>query len=331
MVATIKDVAKLAEVNISTVSRVLSGRKNVSDATKERVMEAIRHLDYQPNLLAQGLKGGRTSTAALVIPNIRNSIFPAVSRGAEDCAVRLGYNLILCNTDEEPEREKDYIEMLQKRFVDGAIFATATDDSDYLLELAGSGFPMVSLMRELHGSVDTVVAENVESAYKATAYLLEKGCLRVAFLNGSEKISLYRDRFAGYRRSLEDYGVPFDPDIVQEVDTHRDYHSGYHATEALLAKGRQIDGIFSSNDNAAIGAIACLRDRGLRVPEDVKVLGFGNLEISQMTTPSLSTINQPLYKMGEAAMEMLFDRIQNPRAEARKVVFQAELLVRESA
>ncbi len=331
MVATIKDVAKLAEVNISTVSRVLSGRKNVSAPTKERVLEAIRHLGYQPNPLAQGLKGGRTMTAALVIPNIRNTIFPAVSRGAEDCAAKLGYNLILCNTDEEAQREKAYIEMLQKRFVDGAIFATATDDSDYLRELAESGFPMVALMRDLHWNIDTVVTENEESAYHATAYLLGRGCKRVAFLNGNEKISLYRNRFSGYCRSLKDFGIPFDPEIVQEVDTRRDYHSGYQATKLLLSRDRHIDGIFSPNDNAAIGAIACLRDHDIRVPEDVKVLGFGNLEVAQMTTPPLTTMNQPLYKMGETAMELLFSRIGDPQAEARRVVFQAELLVRASA
>lgn len=330
MASTIKDVAHLANVNISTVSRVLSGRKNVSDETKTRVLEAIKTLSYQPNMLAQGLKGGKTQTAALVIPNIRNSIFPSVSRGVEDCAVSNGYNLILCNTDEDPEREKAYIEMLKKRFVDGAIFATATSESNYLLELARSGFPMVALMRELDEDVDTVVADNYGSAYKATTYLLERGCKNVAFLNGSKNISLYRHRYEGYCKSLEDHGVKVAHEFVQEIDMERDYRSGYQATDVLLSKGLPIDGIFSGNDNAAVGAIARIRDAGLRVPEDVKVIGFGNLFITQMTQPTLSTMNQPMQKMGEAAMGLLLRRINDPKAKYEKIVLQTELLVRES-
>ena len=276
--SNIKDVARFAGVNISTVSRVLSGRKKVSDATKVRVLEAVRRLEYEPNMLAQGLKGGRTFTAALLIPNIRNSIFPGVSRGAEDCAIKNGYNLILCNTDEDMVREKAYIEMLRKRFVDGAIFATATRESDYLLELSRSGFPLVSLMRELNESVDAIVIDNAHSEYTGTVYLFEHNCAKVAFLNGNEKISLYRDRFTGYRRALDDKGVRFDPGLVQEIDTQRDFHSGYNAMKLLLEREGRVDVVFSAAsgsyfDEAERRAVADTFPRSFVVPGVKAFLG----------------------------------------------------------
>lgn len=204
---TMKMVAERAGVSPSTVSRALSGKANVDENTRKRIMKAVKELNYYPNTLARGLKEGKTDTIALIVPNIQYQIFPVVAKGVEDIARKKGYTLILCNTDEDLEVEKDYISKLRTRWVDGMIFATAVPRSSHILELKESGFPVVLALRTLDDKVDAVAIDNFKAAYQAVKYLIESGHSKIGIINGPLETSLYRHRFEGYKKALEDAGL----------------------------------------------------------------------------------------------------------------------------
>lgn len=328
--ATIRDVAERAGVNISTVSRVLNGKMRVEEQTRERVMKAVEELGYRPNRLAKALKERKSSTIALVVPNIRNQIFPALASGVEDMAIKHGYNLFLCNTGNDLNIEKSYIQSLKERLVDGIIFATATADSDHLLALNEEGFPMVLLLRHLGANIDAVYCDNYKAAVEGTEYLYNKGCRRIAFLGGDRKISAYNERFNGYRDSIENAGLSFEPKLTY---TGRDtsFDAGYNAMCEYMKEYPDVDGLIATSDNEAIGAINAVKAAGKNVPKDVKVLGFADLDIVKHFDPPVSVMSQPLYEMGCAAVEMLIERINNgPVQPVRTKVFKTELIPRGS-
>lgn len=328
--ATIKDVARLACVDISTVSRALSGKVPVEQSTKERVLEAARQLNYQPNALAKGLKEGKTNTIGLIVPNIDDTVFTAVAKGVEDAARKLGYTLILCNTNEDIKIELDYVDKLKRRFVDGFIFATATKKSEHIIKLKEENFPVMLVIREMNNLCDAVVVNNNDGAYEATSFLISKGCKNIAFLNGDIEISLYKERMEGYKKALLDNNIPVDEDIIIH-GIYGGYKSGYGAMNKLLDRNKKIDGVFASTDPRAIGAIRCIKDRNLKVPEDIKVVGFVGLESAEMTDPPLTTITQPTYEMGVRAVERLIKLINNKK-KAKPLVerLDVKLTVRKS-
>ncbi|MBZ4646291.1 MAG: LacI family transcriptional regulator [Petroclostridium sp.] len=326
---TIKDVAQRAGVSPSTVSRALSGKIPVDKETKEKVMEAVRALNYQPNVLAKGLKEGRTNTIGLIIPNIRNPVFPAVARGVEDVARRNGFTVILCNTDEDLRVELDYVDKLQKRWVDGLIFATAQKDSHHILELKEKDFPVVLLVRHMEDKVDAVISNNFKGAYEAVSYLIKTGHKKIAIVNGSLGLTLYRERFEGYKKALQDAGLPVIDEFI--IDGVSDNGNGYYSMLGLLEQGSVPDAVFATSDPKAIGIIRAIKDYGLRVPEDVSVIGFDNLEISALLDPPLTTVAQPLYEMGANAANKLIRLINSKRAKKPTVdVMEVELIIRKS-
>lgn len=326
---TIKDVAKRAGVSPSTVSRTLSGKVPVDRQTREKVMEAIRALNYKPNILAKGLKEGRTNTIGLIIPNICNPVFPAVARGVEDVAREKGFTVILCNTDENIEAEKDYVEKLQKRWVDGFIFATAREESQHILELKEKGFPVVLVVRHMDEAVDAVVIDNYKSSVEAVEYLINTGHRRICIINGDRSLTLYSERFEGYRHALEAAGLPFIPELVLDVAGRDD--NGYGAVMGLLKKGILPDAVFATSDPRAIGAIRAIKDCGLNVPGDVSVVGFDDLSISPFLDPPLTTVSQPLYEMGAKAARRLIEIINGEKNEKAKIeLVKASLVIRKS-
>lgn len=330
--ATIRDVAALAGVSISTVSRTLSGNIPVDPETQERVLEAVKALQYKPNALAKGLKEGKTNLIALVIPNITNPLFPAIARGVEDKARSLGYNVILCNTDENKSIEKNYIKEMNKRWIDGFIFATACDDSDHLLELRRTGTPVVLLVRAMEADIDKVVLDNFRGAYTMTQYLLQQGNRSIAIINGDLKLRLYRDRFNGYCAALRDAGIEINKTLICNEDS-MDTSSPYKLMENMLNKGIRPDAVFATSDPKALGVIRAIHDAGLRIPEDVSVVGFDNLDISAMFEPPLTTMSQPLYKMGGLAVARLIDLIKNKDGDLPPKTFtvNSKLVIRQSS
>lgn len=331
--ATIKDVAKMAGVSPSTVSRVLSGKGVVKESTRQKVMEAVMSLNYRPNVLARGLKKGETKTIGLIIPNIRNPIFPVVVKGVEDMARRYGYTVVLCNTDESAELEKEYIQKLRKRWVDGLILVPSGKEVEHIRELQQEGFPVVVLIRSVDVPVKTIVIDNFKAAYDAVSFLVKTGHRRIVIVKGNQQLNLYKERFKGYVQALKDAGLPVREELITGDDSGSAQWSmdGYNAISSLLRQNISFDAVFATTDLRAIGAIRAIKDHGLRVPEDISVLGFDNLDFSSLIDPPLTTVAQPLYRMGESAVNKLLHLIENGGEEGPLTEYMSsELIIRKS-
>ncbi|HHY42133.1 MAG TPA: LacI family transcriptional regulator [Thermoanaerobacterales bacterium] len=330
---TIKDVAKKAGVSPSTVSRALSGNASVKESTKQKILEAVKLLNYRPNFLAQGLKEGKTKTIGLIIPNIRNPIYPALARGVEDTAKKFGYSVVLCNTDEDVKAEKEYIQKLRKRWVDGLLIAPAAKETEHIVELQKEGFPMVIIVRNVDFLANAVIIDNFRAAYDAVSFLIKTGHQRIAIIKGNQQLALYRERFRGYKQALLDAGLPVHEELItgDESDSVQWSLDGYNAVYSLFAQNIKFDAVFATTDLRAIGAIRAIKDHGYKVPEDISVIGFDNLEFSSLIDPPLSTVSQPLYDIGVRAVNKLLalintETMQEPTVE----IMSSELIIRRS-
>jgi LacI family transcriptional regulator len=325
----IKQVAEKAGVSASTVSRVLSGNVAVSPETAKIVLDAVKQLDYHPNPVAQSLKGGKLKTIGLLIPNVRNLVFPAAIRGIEDTAQKYGYTLVLCNTDENAEKEQAYIQNLRRRLIDGFIVSTAHTGTEHIWNELNRQSPVVFLIRHFSHSADAVVLDNFDGAYQATSYLAQRGHKKIAIINGSLDILLYQERFRGYLKALEDAQIP----VYQEMIRHRvnGWDDSYLAMQEILKEAVCPDAVFATNDPKAIGAIKAIKDAGLSIPGDISVMGFDNSDIAPMLDPSLTTVSQPFYEMGARACEKLIRLIEKKRRIGNKIeILPAELVIRDS-
>jgi LacI family transcriptional regulator len=327
---TIKMVAERAGVSASTVSRTLSGKIPVDESTRENVMKAVKELDYYPNALAKGLKEGKTNTIALIIPNIQNQIFPIIAKGVEDIARKNGFTLILCNTDEDINIELDYIDKLRKRWIDGFIFATALPESEHILKLRKSGFPVVLIARVMGQEVDAVTVDNFKASFDAVNYLIKTGHRSIAIINGLLETSIYKGRFEGYKAALEQAGIEFRKELVIQGDS---IDNGlYSMIYSVLKKGIKLDAIYATSDPKAIIAMKAIKDFGMKIPEDISVVGFDNMEMSMFVDPPLTTISQPLYDMGTLAAKKLIAMIKRDQQEEPIIdILPTELIVRKSS
>ena len=325
----IKEVARQAGVSPSTVSRVLTGNIPVAADTRQRVLDAVKDMNYQPNPLAQGLKGTRIKTIGLIIPNVRNLVFPAAIRGIEDTAGKYGYTVVLCNTDESLEKELTYINNLRRRLINGFILSTARMNSPHLLALKEENFPMVCLIRHLGDELDAVVLDNRDGAYQAVKYLVDRGHRRIAILNGDMEVYLYRERFAGYKQALADAGIPIDEQLI--LGNINGWDESSIAVREMLKAGTLPDAIFATSDPKAIGALRAVKDCGLKVPDDISVVGFDDSDIAALLDPPLTTVAQPFYEMGVKACEKLIKLIESKRRCRPKIeVLPAKLVIRGS-
>jgi len=319
---TLREVAKEAGVSISTISRTLSGNIPVNEETKLRVMEAVKKLNYRQNVLAKSLKEGRTNTLALIIPNIRNPIFPAVAKGVEDTARKYGYSVILSNTNEDIEQEKEYIEKLSRRWVDGFIIATGTAERDYIKELKEQNIQTVIMIRSLGPEWNTVIADNKQGGYQGMNYLLGKGHKHIALILGSLNIQLYQDRFQGCLDALNEHGMKIGPAFTAQGASG--IEGGYDAMKQILQNKALPTAVFCTSDPMALGAMRAIREEGLVIPDDISVLGFDGLDISSMVSPSLTTVRQPLYEIGVKSAEIIINNIKNnmENSERQKPVLE---------
>ncbi|MDD4083108.1 MAG: LacI family DNA-binding transcriptional regulator [Sphaerochaetaceae bacterium] len=330
---SMKEVAQKAGVSVSTVSRVLAGKTYISENTRELVENAAKELNYRPNVMAKGLKLGRSNAIALMIPSIDNLMFPDIVRGVEDVARSHNFVVTLCNTDEDMNKEKLYMKKLSNMGVDGIVVATMRKNSDHVRSLHEEGFPIVLTSRNYDGKLDAVVIDNFQAAYKGVSYLISRGYKNIVIALGDEELPLYHQRLLGYKKALEDAGISFREELVmREMGSNESF---YPLTKDLLKKNPEIDCFFATNDIRAIIIIRALRDVGLKVPDDIGVMGFDDTQISSFVDPPLTTIHQPLYKIGANAAKRLISQIQrkqekgdldSPKIEVLKTI----LIVRES-
>ena len=325
-----KDVAERARVSVSTVSHVLNGTRKVSEKTRGEVLAAVEELSYRPNLLAKGLKTRRTYTIGLLIPDIRNSFFTSVVRGVEDVALSRGYHLFLCNTDEDPEREDEYVRELARKRVDGLMVAPSARREADIRRLRGEGVPFVLVDRDVEGvDADVVGVDNRAGMRLIAEHLVELGHQRMAMISGPlDKASGY-ERHLGLRDALSDLGVELDDSLVRFGDFRTS--SGREGARELLSLSSPPTALITANNQMTLGALLTISEMGLDVPGDVSVVGFDDPEWAPLTGPPLTTVAQPTYEMGVKAARMLLDRIETELgAESRKLLLEPWLVVRES-
>lgn len=326
---TILDVAREAGVSYSTVSRVLSGYEFVKETTRQRVLEAVERLGYVVNQQARSLAGGKSQIIGLLVPAIDNSYIGEIARGIDEELSKLDYDLMLYTTHRNNGKESVYALKLTKGLADGLLLIVPLITTAYIDVLKEQNFPYVLIDQTDPTNTSSVVdCTNWQGAYDATCYLIELGHTRIGFITGLMGLNSAGERLEGYRAALRDNSLPYDPDLIQEGDFLRD--KGYSAAQTLLALPQLPTAIFASNDISAFGAMEAIRNQGLRIPEDVSIIGFDDIPQSAMTFPQLTTVRQPLDQIGRVAARMLVDQIENVNHSPRRVTLATRLIIRES-
>lgn len=331
--ATMRQVAERAGVSSATVSRILNGKdQRISDATRERVWQAVRELGYRPNTLARALKLQKTQTIGVVIPNIQKSFYADVVAGIEAEAADAGYRIMLCNANDRPELEREYIEMLQAAQVDGFLVSTSGGNEALYGKMARMGIPLVLFDRELPGvPADQVCVDNYRGAYEAVAYLVRQGHRRVALVSHELKdISTRIQRFQGYVDALRAAGVRGQDHHVWYVPEDARVQEGVLAE--LMGAGPMPTAIFATNGMLGLHVMRMLRQRGLRVPEDVSVVAFDSPEWAPFVNPPLTAVSQPAQELGSLAARLLLQKLEGGDAGGKpeRRVLEARLVVRGS-
>jgi DNA-binding LacI/PurR family transcriptional regulator len=328
---SIRRVADLAGVSATTVSHTLNGRRPVAEQTRRRVLRAIEELGYRPNVLARGLRTSRSQTIGLIIPDITNPFYPALARGLQDVLGPAGYDQIISNTDGVRRTEQAAIEHMIARQVDGLAFAVFHTHAEDLLPAIEAGIPVVRLGgRLVQRGVDLVHSDDEGGAAEATRHLLGCGYRRIAFVCGPDAEGPAAERVAGYRAALTDAGVA--PDQALVAHTHFSRAGGAKGVARLLELAEPPDAVLCANDVMAIGALDVAAQRGLRVPEDLAVMGFDDIDAAGMVSPGLTTMANPAREIGQATAVRLLERLRGAAGEpSTELVVPARLIRRQSA
>lgn len=328
---TIKDIAIELGVSISTVSRALRNQPDVNPATRKAVLELSEKLDYQPNKAALSLLKKHTSTIGVLVPNLDYFIATAV-KGIDEAALEAGYTIMVCQSNESYGKELINTRRLLESRVDGFIVSISSDTkiTDHFKKIEAKGIPLVFFDRDITDiKSPKILLNNFEGGYLATKHLIENGYSKIAFLGGPEKMKISNQRLDGYKAALTEAGIKFNPKFVEHGEFNQDY--AFVNTEELLNAKNKPDAIFAMSDRLALGAMQSIKKRGLRMPDDIGLIGFNNEPITSLLTPTLSTIDQPAYEMGKAATRLFIEMLNgdNPGAD-NSIILRPKLIVRES-
>lgn len=331
--ATIVDVASEAGVHPSTVSRVLSGHpgSTIRPATRERVLAAADRLGYTPSALARSLRLQRTLTLGMLVPDITNPFFSSIIKGAEDAARQRGYNLILCNSEDEPQREATYLRLLRERQVDGLLIASSQMADDTIAELREEAFPFVLLNRATRRAEDlAVVVDNHAAAVEVVAHLAALGHRRIGHIAGPQNTTTGVDRREGYRAGVLAHDVADEPELVVEAVAFSE-EAGHQALGIMLAGRARPTAVFAANDLIAIGMLQRLREIGAHIPGDLSIVGFNDIPLAGLLEPALTTVRVPQLEMGVAGAHLLIDRLEGRPIGAVRLTLPTELVIRASS
>jgi len=327
--STSQDVAKKAGVSVATVSRVLNGLPNVSQHVRTQVLSAVKELNYHPNRTAQRLRAGRSHVIGLIISDIQNPFFTAIVRGIEDVAYRDGYSLILCNSDEDPEKEKLYINVMRSEEVAGVILVSASEAAPQVDDLIAYNIPVVAVDRQIDDrEIDSVLAANIEGACEAVTYLIQLGHRHIGFIGLPLTRTPGKERYEGYQRALRDHNLPLSPDLVRIADAKQP--GGYNAAHDLLVNQPHITALFVANNLMTLGALTATRQRGLKIPDEISIVGFDDMPWASLLQPPLTAVAQPTYQMGQRAAELLLGRMKERTKPVANERMQTQLIVRGS-
>jgi len=331
---TIKDIARMANVSHTTVSRALNNKSRICKETKEKILTLARELNYRPNFIARSLVMRQTKTLGLVITTILNPFYTELAQGIEATAIELGYNIILCCTHSDLLIEKQYIDMLRSKGVDGIILSSAHMLDPNIRELAEEGFPIVLVNRRTYQSlvqekVDYVGINNIHGGFLAVEHLVKLGHERIGVIGGSSESSVGFERLEGGKRALRAYGLEERGDYFLEGDFLKG--SGYEGGRHFIKMAAPPTAIFATNDYMAFGVYEAIGDEGLRVPEDIALVGFNDIEFTAMKGVELTTIGQKKYEMGAIAVKRLIERIEAGKVgSSKEIILEPELIVRKS-
>jgi len=330
---TIKDIAEKLGISPSTVSRSLKDHPDISIKTRNAVKELAKLLRYKPNLIALNLKNSRTNTVGLLVPEIEHHFFSTIINGIEEVAYQNNYNVLIVQSNESYLREVLNTQTLLGNRVDGmlASFSKETKDFSHFQQIIDNEIPLVFYDRAVDSlHADLVVVDDYSGAYDAVNHLIKEGCRRIAFYSAPQHLLLGKDRFQGYIDALENNNINFDKNLVYSCDT---FESAIKISQSILKKTDRPDGIFAVNDLTAVGVMKVAKRLNIKVPEELKIVGFENSQNASMCEPELTSVDQFGYKLGKKAMTILLDRIKedNPDYEPVRHVIKTKLIIRESS
>ncbi|GAK52704.1 transcriptional regulator, LacI family [Candidatus Moduliflexus flocculans] len=324
----IKDVAEAADVSTATVSRVLADKPHVRPDIRERVLAAAERLNYRPNRVARSLRVQQSNTIGLIVADIRNPFFTSVSRAVEDIAYSQGCTLFLCNTDEDPEKEEMYLNLLRDENVSGVILAPTRETADAFAERVRLDVPMVIIDRRVRNvEVDSVLIDNVDAAHKLAEHLIQDGYRRVGAFFGIGSTT-GRERKEGFLRAFEEHGITLPPEFLMMVDAR--IEPGYEAALKLLDLPEPPDALMSSNGLLAAGVYRAIQERQSRFAKPIGFASFDETNWTTLVRPPVTVIEQPTYEIGQTATELLLRRIEEPARPAREVILKTRMIVRQS-
>ena len=327
--ATMKQVADKAGVSTTTVSHVINESRVVSKDVRERVLAAIQDLRYIPSAVARSLKNDKTYTLGVLVPNSSNPYFAELIQGVEDAAFNLGYSIILCNAYDDPKKQVAYVRVLMEKRIDGLILVSSGSDPELTRWLSNKNIPKVLVDRELSGvAAASVESDHEHAGYLATKYLVELGHHDIACVSGPEDLLSSSARVAGYRRALKEASITPHPDHLLYTDFTS--KGGFEAFRELLSLRSRPTAVFAGNDLVAMGGICAANEQGVRVPEDLSVIGYDDIALASYCNPPLTTISQPKREIGELTARILVERITNAIAPLRRELLPPVLVVRKS-
>ncbi|AJY73440.1 LacI family DNA-binding transcriptional regulator [Paenibacillus beijingensis] len=317
---TIRDVAKRANVSVATVSRILNNLTGYSDKTKQKVLQTIEEMGYQPNAIARSLNNKRTQTIGVLFPLVSSEFSSEILYGIENYAHDNNYSVLVCNTEIDGTRTLKYLQLLREKQIDGVIFASETLKDEYYSALQSAQIPVVLVASQSERpDVPYVKVDDKQAAYDATRYLIERGHRDIAMISGTKGDPIAgTTRFEGYLLALHDHGIEYDDELVRYGDFL--YESGCEAMKSLLQIKRPLTAVFAASDEMAIGAITEASRHGMRVPDDISIIGYDNLRLSSMLIPALTTVHQPLNEMGRIAAEKLITMVETGEAVPSSIV-----------
>jgi LacI family transcriptional regulator len=334
---TIHDIAEELSITASTVSRALKDHPRISDSTKKQVIKTAEKLNYQPNNIAAALRKGKSNIIGVIIPMADRNFFASIIRGIEEVVNQAGYRVIISQSNDSSEKEKENITALLESQVDGilASYAKETTNFDHYEEITNRNVPLI-LFDRLHETLESlevgsVVINDYLGAYKATEHLIEQGCRRIAHFSGYQQVSIYKERRRGYEEALKRHNIPIDEDLI--IESNLKLEAGRDLGREVLSWDELPDAIFSASDYGAVGAMEVLKSSSIRIPEDIAIVGFLNESFTTFVEPSLSTVDQHGEKMGQISAQKFLDHIDKKKTSyaPSKTVLNPELIVRKSS
>jgi LacI family transcriptional regulator len=328
-VSTIKDVAALAGVSFTTVSHVLNDTRPVSADARARVLAAVEEIGYLPSAVARSLRKSETKTVGVLVPNVQNPFFAELVGGVEEYCRLSGYSVLICNSDNDPKHQQQYMRTLLGKRVDGLLVSSAGDDEALAHIFKMVNVPTVTVDRLVPGAkADRVAVHNEQGAHSAVSYLIELGHRQIACISGPQEFAVSRERIAGWRRALQEAGLPHEDSLIVESDFSSS--GGHLAAQQLLREMPGVTGIFTSNDMMAFGVLRAAAEVGRTVPQKLSVIGFDDIEMSRYVFPAMTSVGVSIKQLGHEAGRVLIDRIDNPDMALKNILLTPRLVIRES-